>query len=472
MPWLIKGNDDPSQNLFFVHVPRCGGTSLTSHYDVPKKAMEGRSLWGRIGLRIFFHRYEVLESANFPWKTKGTGGGLVALLVGLYLTIAHNEDALRRVFGILLFVAGFLLIVCLGFLFTAPVIGRITMIRRVYLILIHHAACRFMESIAWCTGTNKTGYMMHLTAKKLLNYGYVTSEEMTNCCTMAIVRNPYSRMVSIYKYNRFGSLESFPAFVEDWYNRMTKPYRETGELEEWWTPCHTIPQFEFTHHKGTQLVRSIVKQEELKFLKTEEGEQKAVEQDSSVSNLPPLVRSALLGMPHKNARSSASKKWYDYYDQRTLDLVHEMYEKDFTVFNYSPILSERPDLDPPAGLIIKKADIESTADVSDNGDDDMDAMSRDSWSLSQESVSKRRSVISSSIPTSVFGIDLGNFKSSLFRDRANSSDAVLEGNPFNGALRDRTNSCPDATDAKKAPDYHEPLPTWMERNEVAGEESS
>ena len=95
MPWLIKGNDDPSQNLFFVHVPRCGGTSLTSHYDVPKKAMEGRSLWGRIGLRIFFHRYEVLESANFPWKTKGTGGGLVALLVGLYLAIAHNEDAQR-----------------------------------------------------------------------------------------------------------------------------------------------------------------------------------------------------------------------------------------------------------------------------------------------------------------------------------------------------------------------------------------
>ena len=151
----------------------------------------------------------------------------------------------------------------------APMIGRVTAIRRTYLVVAHYLACRFMESIEWCTGSNKTGYMMHLTAHKLLAYGYVTPQEMSSCCTMAIVRNPYSRMVSIYNYNKFGRLESFPKFVDDWYNRMTLPYRETGELEEWYVPCHAIPEVEFTHYQGVQLVRSIVKQEELKFLKQE-----------------------------------------------------------------------------------------------------------------------------------------------------------------------------------------------------------
>ena len=54
MPWLIKEETDPSRNLFFVHVPRCGGTSLMKAHDVPIKVMENRSLWKRIGMTIFF----------------------------------------------------------------------------------------------------------------------------------------------------------------------------------------------------------------------------------------------------------------------------------------------------------------------------------------------------------------------------------------------------------------------------------
>ena len=40
-------------------------------------------------------------------------------------------------------------------------------------------------------------------------------------------------------------------------------------MDEWYTPCHAIPQFEYTHDmNGTKkLVHSVVKQEELKYLK-------------------------------------------------------------------------------------------------------------------------------------------------------------------------------------------------------------
>ena len=187
---------------------------------------------------------------------------------------------------------------------------------------------------------------MHLTAHKLLLYGYITPEELEKTCSLAIVRNPYSRMVSIYMYNRFGENESFQHFVRSWHNQM-QPYLATGEMEEWYTPCHQIPQFEFTHSEGKQLVQSIVKQEELKFLKTKGDEHKAVAQDSTVTDLPDPVRAALLGMPHTNKRVT-QKKWFEYYDQETLNLTFEMYKKDFQIFHYSPELKQRPDLKSPA----------------------------------------------------------------------------------------------------------------------------
>jgi hypothetical protein len=90
---------------------------------------------------------------------------------------------------------------------------------------------------------------MHLTAPKLLGYGYVTPDQMDNMCSLAIVRNPYSRMVSIYGYNRFGECESFPVFLRRW-KRLMRHYMEKGEKEEWYTPCHLLPMFEYTHHQG------------------------------------------------------------------------------------------------------------------------------------------------------------------------------------------------------------------------------
>lgn len=105
--------------------------------------------------------------------------------------------------------------------------------------------------------------------------------------------------------------------------------------------------FEFTHYNGKQLVQSIVKQEELKLLKTREGAEEAAKLDSTVSDLPDLVRDALLGMPHTNKRASSTRKWYDYYDQETMDLTYEMYKMDFAVFGYSHAIEQRTDLVPP-----------------------------------------------------------------------------------------------------------------------------
>ena len=138
---------------------------------------------------------------------------------------------------------------------------------------------------------------MHLTSPKLLTLGYVKEREMDEMCSLAIVRNPYSRMVSVYGYNRFGAGETFAQFVRRWRVLMT-PYLTNGEKEEWYTPCHLLPMFEFTHFEGKQLVQSVVKQEELKYLKTREGGEELGGKDDTVKDLPEIVRDALLGMPH------------------------------------------------------------------------------------------------------------------------------------------------------------------------------
>lgn len=344
MPWLIKGQPTPSEDLFFVHVPRCGGTSLMQAFDVRGKAMEGRSLWSRFGLRVFFHRYKLLESANFPIWTAGNAFFAIGFVASMYLRFGTQNDTLHTI-GRSMSVVSISFLLCLSFVFTAPVIGRFHRVRRMYLVFVHYILCRFMESTEWCTGTNKTGYIMHLTASKLLAYGYVTPEQMANVSSIAIVRNPYTRMVSIYMYNRFGRFESFSHFIKSWH-KMMLAYRTTGETEEWYTPCHAIPQFEFTHQDGRQLVKCVVKQEELKFLKAQGNGHVDVEQETSVSNLPDPVRKALLGMPHANKRET-DKKWFEFYDQNSVNLTYELYKKDFETFHYSPLLSQRPDLKSP-----------------------------------------------------------------------------------------------------------------------------
>merc|ERR1711907_926203 len=97
--------------------------------------------------------------------------------------------------------------------FVAPTICRVRFVRRLYLCFVEYV-----------TGTNWHGYLPHLTARKMIEHGYVTKERVQEVSSLAIIRNPYARMVSIYMYNRFGPWESFSHFVRTWYDRTTKDY--------------------------------------------------------------------------------------------------------------------------------------------------------------------------------------------------------------------------------------------------------
>jgi hypothetical protein len=56
--------------VLFIHVPRCGGTSITKHHKVGEKARAALRqrvgvvpwLWRSAGLVYYYYRYQLLES--------------------------------------------------------------------------------------------------------------------------------------------------------------------------------------------------------------------------------------------------------------------------------------------------------------------------------------------------------------------------------------------------------------------------
>ncbi len=373
MPWLVRDKNkvyesdgkasSSTPNILFVHIPRCGGTALTKKHGVPSRAIETADNWlHRCGMRLFFYTYYLWETDNFPIWTQWNAFCVFYVLLNAYLrhtidNIVDDAELVNRFQNIALFnmFFGVLLAAGLSVIFVAPNFARVPMIRKAHMIMVEYLFLRTMEHKECLTGMSINGWLLHLTAHKMLRYGYVTPHEFHNCMSFAIVRNPYRRMASIYMYNRYWN-ESFHDFMKSWYETALKNYRERGVVEEWETPCHAIPQFEYTHFEGLQLVHAILKQEEMEELSSPLAATKNTCKPSS-SDCPPLydlpwaVKEAFVDLPRANERKT-SKPWYEYYDQETLNMVYEVYKLDFAIFGYSKSIAERPDLQDPPGETI------------------------------------------------------------------------------------------------------------------------
>jgi len=141
--------------------------------------------------------------------------------------------------------------------------------------------------------------------------------------SFAVVRNPYDRFVSAFE---FASMEegfnieklNFEKFVEKCDN-----FGHNFYLHE---PVYFIPQFKYITIKNIILVDKIIKYENLK------------NEWIDISN---IINSNHTFIPIKNNLEKINatpykmnKKWQDYYNDKTKNIIYNLYKKDFDIFKY------------------------------------------------------------------------------------------------------------------------------------------
>ena len=323
MPWLEKGK------VLLIHVPRCAGTSILKHNKVLEKALLGRSIFKMLGIKYYSYRYALQETRNISFLTYEN---LIALLQTLTSTtlFALNISLLGPV---LMWSSAFILFVHSTFLTTA--FAQNTDFFRKYYFILNFMLFNFLEDTRYLLGVNFNGHLQHLTAEQCVRFGYVTPEEM-KACSVSIVRNPFSRMVSIYEYNK-APFQTFDNFVDRFHKRITKLYEQyplrdddkefdITRTDAWYHYSHELPITAFTHKNRQQIVACIVKQEDLKNIDA-----------ISPESLPDLFREKLTGIPHDNSRQK-KRPWAEYYDKSTYSKVLKMYRQDFELLGYSEYL--------------------------------------------------------------------------------------------------------------------------------------
>jgi len=323
MPWLIM------DEVLFFHVPRCGGTSITKHHRVGYKSRKGKNPYYKFGLMYYYYRYRLYEHSNFPLFTWENLIAMtqITIAVFLYFFVTPVPPA-----PYIMWTTATITFTLSTFIWTAPITMRNNFLRRFLMFFQAKVLCGFGSDTKYMVGTNMVGYLFHITAPRAINHGYVSLEQV-NRCAFSIVRNPYSRMVSMFEYNK-RPLESFENFCRKFHADYWNIYigKHTCECKEIY--CHILPMFEYTHMNGEQIVSCVIKQEHLKTLVASNWED---------SGVPKNVQDALTGIPHANKRTR-KVAWQKYFTQETMNLVYNMYRKDFEIFGYDTAIPGRPDL--------------------------------------------------------------------------------------------------------------------------------
>jgi len=178
--------------------------------------------------------------------------------------------------------------------------------------------------------------LAHLKADEYIRYHYLSQEIFDDYFKFSFVRNPWSRLVSVYKHLGFNRKCDFKKFL------MTKFKNGIFRDMHWFVG----PQSNFLYSEtGELLVDFVGRFETLQS----DFEHVCTMVGLPVTQLPHVNRStdgkfrfsleprkmAKALIQHVNLhRVPVYDRYQDYYDQESIDLVEELYARDIELFKY------------------------------------------------------------------------------------------------------------------------------------------
>ena len=176
-------------------------------------------------------------------------------------------------------------------------------------------------------GTEK---LAHLSASEYVNCGYLSEAQFSAMFKFGFVRNPWSRILSEYRYRNYFYHLSFRDFV---LNKMPKP----GWSDNY---RHVMPQYDMLYDESGNLLVDFV------------GRFENLQQDfDKVCKALSISSSSL---PHRNKSNKKSRdlkrslrnflymngenhkrRVRDFYDEESRNAVASYYKKDIEKFGYS-----------------------------------------------------------------------------------------------------------------------------------------
>lgn len=183
--------------------------------------------------------------------------------------------------------------------------------------------------------------LAHLKADEYVQFKYLTKEMFEEYFKFAFVRNPWSRMVSIYKYLGYNQKCHFKAFLlGEFKNKILR--------DKYWFVC---PQSDFIYSDNRKLLVDYVGrfenlQNDFDFVCKEIGlpltqlplvnehNRKATNHilSSTRSTLKEMIKNFLC--IHKIRKIPDYNNYQKYYDKESIDFVSQLYQKDIELFGY------------------------------------------------------------------------------------------------------------------------------------------